>query len=212
MQSLNRDRLAADRVNTELEGVIESYELAFRMQGAVPKVMDLTDESQATLDAYGVGGKTTDSFGRQCLLARRFAEAGVRFIEVATGGWDQHSNLRAALTKNCEGIDQPIAALLADLDQRGLLEDTLVVWGGEFGRTPHVSKPDGRDHNATGYSHVDGRRRREGGHPLRSHRRARHHGRREEDPHPRPARHDSCTCWASTTRSSPTATPAATSA
>ena len=152
LQSLNRDRLAADGVNTELEGLIESYELAFRMQGAVPKVLDLKDESQATLDAYGVGNKATDSFGRQCLLARRFAEAGVRFIEVATGGWDQHQNLRSALTKNCEGIDQPMAALLADLEQRGLLEDTLVVSGGEFGRTPHVSKPDGRDHNATGYS------------------------------------------------------------
>lgn len=152
LQSINRDRLAADAVNSELEGLIESYELAFRMQGAVPKVLDIKDESQATLDAYGVGGKTTDSFGRQCLLARRFAEAGVRFIEVATGGWDQHQNLRTALSRNCEGTDQPMAALLQDLEQRDLLKDTLVVWGGEFGRTPHVSKPDGRDHNATGYS------------------------------------------------------------
>ena len=152
LQSLNRDRLAADGVNTELEGLIESYELAFRMQGAVPKVLDLKDESQATLDAYGVGDKATDNFARQCLLARRFAEAGVRFIEIATGGWDQHQNLRSALTKNCEGIDRPTAALLQDLEQRGLLEDTLVISGGEFGRTPHASKPDGRDHNATGYS------------------------------------------------------------
>jgi hypothetical protein len=152
LQSLNRDRLAADTVNSELEGLIESYELAFRMQGAVPKVVDFKDETQATLDAYGVGGARTDNFARQCLLARRFAEAGVRFIEVSTAGWDQHNGLRQTLSRNCEGIDQPIAALLNDLEQRGLLDDTLVVWGGEFGRTPHVSKPDGRDHNATGYT------------------------------------------------------------
>jgi uncharacterized protein (DUF1501 family) len=86
------------------------------------------------------------------LLARRFAEAGVRFIEVSTGGWDQHSNLKGALTKNWGGIDQPIAALIADLKQRGLLDETLIVWGGEFGRTPHAQKDDGRDHNATGFS------------------------------------------------------------
>ena len=96
--------------------------------------------------------QTVGRFGLGCLLARRFAEAGVRFIEVSTSGWDQHNNLRQQLTRNCESIDQPIAALLNDLDQRGLLDETLVVWGGEFGRTPHVSKPDGRDHNATGYT------------------------------------------------------------
>ena len=152
LQSLNRDRLAADAVNSELEGLIESYELAFRMQGAVPKVVDFKDESQSTLDAYGIGKPATDTFARQCLLARRFAEAGVRFIEVATSGWDQHQNLRQQLTKNCTGIDQPIAAMMNDLEQRGLLDDTLLVWGGEFGRTPHVQRPDGRDHNATGYS------------------------------------------------------------
>jgi hypothetical protein len=151
LQSVNRDRLELDRVNTELEGVIESYELAFRMQGAVPKMMDLSNETQATLDAYGVTGPTSD-FAYQCLLARRFAEAGVRFIEVSTGGWDQHSNLKGALTKNWGGIDQPIAALIADLKQRGLLDETLIVWGGEFGRTPHAQKDDGRDHNATGFS------------------------------------------------------------
>ena len=152
LQSLNRDRLAEDKVNSELEGVIESYELAFRMQTAVPKLMDFSNESPSTLTSYGIGGGVTDGFGRQCLMARRFAEAGVRFIEVGLGGWDQHGNLRTALTKNCTSIDQPIAALIADLKQRDMLKDTLVVWGGEFGRTPHAQNADGRDHNATGYS------------------------------------------------------------
>jgi hypothetical protein len=152
LQTLNRDKLAEDKVNSELEGVIESYELAFRMQTAVPKLMDFNDESPSTLASYGIGGGPTDSFGRQCLMARRFAEAGVRFIEVGHGGWDQHNNLRTALTRNCTAIDQPIAALIADLKQRDMLKDTLVVWGGEFGRTPHAQNTDGRDHNATGYS------------------------------------------------------------
>ena len=152
LQAINRDRLETDKVNGELEGVIESYELAFRMQGAVPKLMDVRDETQSTLEAYGVGEKATDSFGRQCLLARRFAEAGVRFIELSHPGWDQHNGLRARLTANCTAIDKPIAALIQDLKQRDLLEDTLLVWGGEFGRTPGAQNPDGRDHNATGFS------------------------------------------------------------
>jgi hypothetical protein len=152
LQSINRDRLAQDKVNSELEGVIESYELAFRMQTAVPKIMDFTDESPTTLESYGIGGGSTDNFGRQCLMARRFAEAGVRFIEVGHGGWDQHQQLRNRLTANCTAIDRPIAALLADLKQRDMLKDTLVVWGGEFGRTPHAQNQDGRDHNAVGYS------------------------------------------------------------
>lgn len=152
LQSLNRDRLSQDKVNTDLEGLIESYELAFRMQGAVPKLMDVSDESQSTLDQYGIGDRTTDNFGRQCLLARRFAEAGVRFIELSHTGWDQHQQLKARLTANCTAIDKPIAALLADLAQRDLLKDTLVVWGGEFGRTPGAQNTDGRDHNATGFS------------------------------------------------------------
>ena len=152
VQSINRDRLSHDKVNSELEGVIESYELAFRMQTAVPKIMDFGEESPSTLESYGIGSGATDNFGRQCLMARRFAEAGVRFIELGLGGWDQHNNLRAALTKNCSSIDQPIAALLADLKQRDMLKDTLVIWGGEFGRTPHAQNDNGRDHNATGYS------------------------------------------------------------
>jgi hypothetical protein len=152
VQALNREKLEQDQVNAPLEGIIESYELAFRMQSAIPKVMDTKDETQATLDAYGVDARSTANFGRQCLLARRFAEAGVRFIEIAMGGWDQHNNLKAKLTQNATAIDQPIAALLADLKQRDLLKDTLIIWGGEFGRTPGAQSQDGRDHNATGYS------------------------------------------------------------
>lgn len=152
LQAINRERLEKDQVNRELEGVIESYELAFRMQSAVPKLMDTTDESPSTLEAYGIGGKDTDNFGRQCLLARRFAEAGVRFIELGHSNWDQHGNLRTALGRNCAATDQPIAALLNDLKQRDMLKDTLVIWGGEFGRTPHAQNTDGRDHNNAGFS------------------------------------------------------------
>lgn len=160
-QSLNRAHLAARPGDAELESVIQSMELGFRMQAAVPGLMDLSGESQATLDAYGVGkvGQTVGTckksdFGRQCLLARRFAEAGVRFIELNHGSWDQHKNHRRDLKANCEATDQPIAALLADLKQRGMLDDTLVVWGGEFGRpglTPGKDK-DETDHNYRGFT------------------------------------------------------------
>ncbi|MDP6442200.1 MAG: DUF1501 domain-containing protein [Pirellulaceae bacterium] len=152
VQDLNRELLERKRVDAQLEGVIESYELAFRMQAAVPEVMDMTSEDEATLKSYGVGAGPTDNFGRQCLMARRFAEAGVRYIELCHGNWDQHGGLQQRLTANCKATDQPIGALLADLKQRGMLDDTLVVWGGEFGRTPHAKKQDGRDHNATGFS------------------------------------------------------------
>jgi hypothetical protein len=152
LASINREQLARDKVNPELEGVIESYELAFRMEGAVPEVMDLSTEKKETLAAYGIDEPGTDRFGRQCLLARRFAEKGVRFIELSIGNWDQHNNLKAQLTTNAHAIDKPIAALLADLKQRGMLQDTLVVWGGEFGRTPSAQGKDGRDHNNKGFS------------------------------------------------------------
>jgi hypothetical protein len=152
LQELNQDRLQRDEVNPPLEGIINSYELAFRMQSAVPRLMDISNETQATLDRYGIGRGPTDNFGRQCLLARRFAEAGVRFIEISFPGWDQHTGLRARLTANCTAIDTPMAGLLADLEQRGLLNDTLLVWGGEFGRTPGAQQQDGRDHNASGFS------------------------------------------------------------
>jgi hypothetical protein len=152
LQSLNRDRLEQDRVNNELEGVIESYELAFRMQGAVPRVMDLAGEKQSILDMYGIGSPPTDNFGRQCLLARRFIEEGVRFVELSMPGWDHHNQLTNRLRVNSRNIDQPMAALITDLKQRDMLKDTLLVWGGEFGRTPSAQNTDGRDHNATGFS------------------------------------------------------------
>jgi len=152
VQAMNRELLERDKVNSQLEGVIKSYELAFTMQSAVPKLMDLSGESAAVQKLYGIGERETDNFARQCLMARRFAEAGVRFIELSHGNWDQHGQLRNALTRNCTAIDKPIAGLLTDLADRGLFKDTLVVWGGEFGRTPHVRQTDGRDHNSTGFS------------------------------------------------------------
>ncbi len=152
VQAMNRDLLKRDGENLEVEGVIESYELAFRMQSQLPQVMDFKKETPATLAAYGIGEPVSNDFGRQCLMARRFAEAGVRFIEVCHAGWDQHTNLRSKMTQNAAATDKPIAALLADLKARGLLKDTLVLWGGEFGRTPDSRKPDGRDHNAKGYT------------------------------------------------------------
>jgi len=152
VQQLNHDLLQKGSLDHQVEGVIESYELAFKMQGEVPEVTDISKESQATLDLYGVGTDETDDFGRQCLLARRFAEAGVRFIEVCYDDWDHHGQLYAGLKKSCKAVDQPIAALLTDLKQRGLLEDTLVLWGGEFGRTAGSPKPDGRDHSTKGWT------------------------------------------------------------
>jgi hypothetical protein len=160
VQSMNRRHLDQRAGDEELESVIQSMELGFRMQSSAPDLLDISDETQVTLDAYRVGKKLkvgtcrpTD-FGRQCLLARRFAEAGVRFIEVNHGGWDQHKNHRRDLTANCETVDAPIAALLGDLEQRGLLDDTLVVWGGEFGR-PGLTPEDGKDesgHNPNGFT------------------------------------------------------------
>ncbi|MFN3193942.1 MAG: DUF1501 domain-containing protein [Aureliella sp.] len=152
IQELNREKLRRDEVQPGVEGVIESYELAFRMQGAMPEVMDVSKESASTLAMYGIDRSETENFGKQCLLARRFAEAGVRFIEVTHGGWDQHTNLRTAHRQRAEGCDKPIAGLLKDLKKRGLLEDTLVIWGGEFGRTPAAQGNDGRNHNNKGYT------------------------------------------------------------
>jgi hypothetical protein len=134
------------------------------MQSAVPDVMDLTQESEATRKMYGIGdtggasggfgpgARGTDAFGRSCLLARRFIEAGVRFVEIGSGGWDQHRNLKNDHEARAASVDKPIAALLTDLKQRGLLKDTLVIWGGEFGRTPYAQGNDGRDHNNKGYT------------------------------------------------------------
>jgi hypothetical protein len=136
LQSMNRGLLERVGGDTQMEGVIESFELAFRMQAETPKLVDLSRESQATLDLYGVGREPTDRNARACLLARRFAEAGVRFIQVTVDGWDHHGNIRDGLPKMCAQTDQPTVALVADLKQRGMLDDTLVVWSGEFGRTP----------------------------------------------------------------------------
>lgn len=150
--SLNREKLSRDVSSPIVEGAIENFELAFRMQDAVPEVMDLSDESEETLDLYGINEAPTDGFGRQCLLARRFAEAGVRFIELGHGTWDQHSNIKTALGDNCAETDKPIAGLISDLKRRDLLKDTLIIWGGEFGRTPYSPDGKGRDHNHKGYT------------------------------------------------------------
>ena len=151
LQAMNRD-LLVQTADPRVEGIIDSYELAFRMQGELPRVMDLSGESQETLQLYGADKSPTETFGRQCLLARRFAEAGVRFIEISHLEWDLHGSLFSGMTRNCSQIDKPIAGLLQDLDQRGLLEDTLVLWGGEFGRTPDDASQDGRGHNNKGYT------------------------------------------------------------
>jgi hypothetical protein len=122
------------------------------MQEELPKLLDTSRETAATEAIYGIGGEGTDNFGRQCLLARRFVEAGVRFVEITSGGWDHHRNLNEALAGKAQSIDKPIAGLLEDLKQRDLLKDTLVIWGGEFGRTPYAQGGDGRDHNQRGYT------------------------------------------------------------
>ena len=154
IRDFNSHKLNKDAFHPELEGAIESFEVAFRMQDQVPSVMDLSRESKATLEQYGIGsGKPTDGFGRQCLLARRLSEAGVRFIELtAPVSWDHHFGLASVLPSACEATDQPIAALLGDLQQRNMLDDTLVIWAGEFGRTPYAQSGTGRDHNNKGYT------------------------------------------------------------
>lgn len=154
LQAMNQRHLEKVKVDNEIEGVINSYELAFKMQSEVPALMNLSSETKETQELYGINEKSTENFGRQCLMARRFAEAGVRYIEVALGNnrWDQHSGLKSGHERNAQMVDKPIAGMLADLKQRGLLEDTLVVWGGEFGRTPIAQGKNGRDHNPQGYS------------------------------------------------------------
>src|SRR5262249_50477116 len=152
IQSLNRSALEREPHNPGVEGAIESFELAFRMQKDMPKVLDIANESAATRALYGIGTQATEGFGRQCLMARRFVGAGVRFVEITSGGWDHHNNLKTALTNKATSVDKPIAGLLYDLKARGLLKDTLVIWGGEFGRTPYGQGTDGRDHNHRGFT------------------------------------------------------------
>ncbi len=151
LQAMNRDLAETPGAPDQVEGVIQSYELAFKMQGKVPELLDISKEPQKVLDAYGVKAGPAGSFARQCLMARRLSEAGVRFVEICHPGWDQHTNLHQGLIRNSSATDQPTAALLADLEQRGLLNDTLVLFGSEFGRLPTAQGPDGRDHNITGY-------------------------------------------------------------
>jgi hypothetical protein len=158
LRAMNAEQLKKNPGDSELEAVMDSYELAWRMQCRAPDVLDLSGESARTLALYGVGEKATDNFGRQCLLARRLCEAGVRFLQVTYGdnsanpAWDQHSDLpRHAV--HARAVDKPIAGLLTDLMQRGLLEDTLVWWGSEFGRTPYTqNNGTGRDHNPGGFT------------------------------------------------------------
>jgi hypothetical protein len=158
LQRLNAEQLKSGNRDSDLEALISSYELAWRMQNNAPGVLDLSKETQPTKAMYGIGEKATDSFGRQCLMARRLCENGVRFVQVTSGAtrgaknWDQHSKLplHAAQAK---AVDKPIAGLLQDLKQRGLLEDTIVWFSGEFGRTPYAEKNGtGRDHNADGFT------------------------------------------------------------
>ena len=158
LRAVNAEQLKQHPGDPEVEALIHSYELAWRMQSHAPGGLDLTRESAATRELYGIGEKETDDFGRQCLMARRLCEAGVRFVQVTYGDntanprWDQHSNLPKH-ADHARAVDKPIAGLLTDLKARGLLEDTLVWWGGEFGRTPYAEKNGtGRDHNPGGFT------------------------------------------------------------
>ncbi len=156
LDTRHSERLAGEE---ELEARIRSFELAFRMQLEGADIVDLRGESPATLELYGVDDPVTENVGRQCLLARRLAERGVRFVQVTHSQdrapqeqWDQHSRLKSCLERNTRETDRPIAGLLLDLKARGLLEETLVLWGGEFGRTPTAQNGDGRDHNPDGFT------------------------------------------------------------
>jgi hypothetical protein len=154
---LNRNHLQDSAAAGLLEARINSFELAFRMQTAMPDLQDISGETEATRKLYGLDDPVTSNFGRQCLMARRFAESGVRFVQVTHSDafvqWDQHGDLIKGHTKNAAEVDKPIAGLLYDLKARGLLDETLVVWGGEFGRTPVAQgAADGRDHNPEGFT------------------------------------------------------------
>ncbi len=155
LAELNARHAATRADNTELEARIRSYELAYQMQAEAPGVVDLRQETAATKELYGLDQKETAVFGRNCLLARRLVEHGVRFVQLYSGagsGWDSHTELELNHTRLCRSVDKPIAGLLADLKARGLLDETLVIWGGEFGRTPMTEQKGGRDHNPTGFT------------------------------------------------------------
>ena len=156
LSEINREHLELAGADQALEGRISSFELAFRMQGTMPEAQDVSGESEATKKLYGMDSPVTANFGRQCLMARRFLERGVRFVQVTHSDsevqWDQHGNLYKGHSKNAAEVDKPIAGFLKDLKSRGLLDDTLVLWGGEFGRTPTAQGKDGRDHNPHGFT------------------------------------------------------------
>jgi hypothetical protein len=150
---MNADQLVRTGPDLALEGRIQAFELAFRMQAAAPELQDVDSETALVHRLYGLDNPRTQNFGRQCLMARRFVERGVRFVQVSHSyKWDQHGGLRKDHAANALEVDQPIAGLLKDLKARGLLEETLVLWGGEFGRTPTAQGDDGRDHNPHGYT------------------------------------------------------------
>jgi Protein of unknown function (DUF1501) len=157
ISELNQQRLAETGID-QIKARIESYEMAYRMQARAPELMDLASENQATLDLYGIGADDKGSFAKNCLLARRMAERGVRFIQLYHAGWDHHSNVEGGVKSQCELTDKACVALVKDLKQRGMLEETLVVWGGEFGRTPMVEssqalgRANGRDHHPQAFA------------------------------------------------------------
>ena len=155
LKQFNQSYALTHPQQTELDARIRSYELAFRMQAQAPEALDLSKETATTEEMYGLDRKETETFGRNCLLARRLVERGVRFVQLYNGTgskWDSHSGIEKNHASLCRSMDKPVAGLLRDLKQRGLLEETLVIWGGEFGRTPMSEKGDGRDHNPTGFS------------------------------------------------------------
>jgi hypothetical protein len=157
MRKLDQGLLARVGGDDKLEAALANYELAFKMQAAVPDLMDLRGETEVTKQLYGLDQPHTEIFGKQCLVARRLVERGVRFVEllcrnVGADRWDQHSDLKKGHENNARAIDKPVAGLLKDLKSRGLLDETLVVWAGEFGRTPMAQGTDGRDHNPFGFS------------------------------------------------------------
>ena len=186
-----------DPADTELSARIASYELAFRMQSAGPEAVDLSRESESTTALYGLDDPRTVEFGTRCLLARRLVERGVRFVQLYSGGgpvamqWDAHDDIDANHEKMCGMTDKPVAALLADLKRTGLLDETLVVWGGEFGRTPvRQGGGRGRDHNATGFTMWMAGGGVKGGTIVGRDRRSRAQGHRRARPRQRHPRHD----------------------
>ncbi len=156
IKAMNQDHLEASGTEKALLGRLNSFELAYRMQTSMPEAQDFGGETAVTKKLYGIDDPVTEDFGRQCLMARRFLERGVRFVQVTHSDsevqWDQHSNLYQGHTKNAAEVDKPIAGFLRDLKSRGLLQDTLVMWGGEFGRTPTAQGNNGRDHNPHGFT------------------------------------------------------------